>query len=455
MFIQKNKELLTAAVAYFQSNLLQFSDGQKLVSRLKRNPQKAIRKAFKDGKEEDIDKLFGMLPRLNRYFRAAKLLNTFSQDLSHPKTFFRDNIQKSEYNIGKGAILISKLHYSDKQLKSRNVEQIFLDSLQSMALELKRDIQEVIAKEKESLYANQSLHQSFEEKKRSQIFAIIVALDRLIKKREQRRHRGLGYVHLVDQVLDPNGLDYYRATPIVYSTIYCTLVNSLNLELEAFGVSNPKHFLSRMSIKNTVNCNKDMKSPIAKLVEAKMPKSRGRITFSFVKDIIVMSVPGQWMRVNDPSFSSSVMKYDRNTSMLSVYADNHHNRCLWQVQIIENSRPSNYIKIGVDYIGEYFLEIDGTEKVVPCTVRFSTLSTDLISWCRSDQHSDQPYVEIEVCYKDTEGIENSEGSANVVDFIEYTERYCRLSDLDWCLLDFSEKGVTPITPVSYLEHLRR
>jgi hypothetical protein len=373
---------------------------------------------------------------------------------SDMQQIFHSNVLETIHNIGKGALLVSKLHYTEKALKERDVDKIFWDAVKSMAISLKSEINRLI-NEEGPLFEGQLQNQSLEENKRTRIFTVILALDRLIKKREEKRIQGNGYVHLVDQVLEPHTNHYLRATPIVYSSIYCTLVNYLDLEVEAYGVSNPKHFLSRMSIRNTSNGNQDIQSPIAKLMEANISKSKGgRITFSSTKEIHVTYVPGPWMRIHNDNFSSSILKFDRNSSTLSAYSEN---RIIWQLQIIGNSRPTNFIKVGQDYIGEYFHSVDGVETMVPCTIKFYSLSTDMVSFIRGINSFDQPYVEIEVCYKEslpTNHVVN-EGSANIVETIEHTERSCRMSDLDWCLLDFSDKGVTPITPIDYLDNLKR
>ena len=454
----QNKMFLVSTLTVFETSILQLSEGKKLLHRLKKNPTKALGAAFRTGTIEDIDRLISMLPKLNRYFRACRLLDQFAKSV---QPYSYGNLLQTEYDIGKGAILISKLQNTDMHLKLRDVEKQFDLALKSMVLDLKIEIKNVIQEEGD-LYENCdniTVDHNWEEMQRSRVFAIVIALDRLIKKREQKRLRSLEnrYVHFVDQVLEEGSIDYLRATPIVYSTIYCTLINYLGIEVEAFGVSNPKHFLSRLALKVLKNTHEEKPLPFVKFVEGRIPPYRGRISFAHVKDMSIGSFSGFWMRISDGTFSSCKVIFDRSTSTLRVFSGGSSRRLIWQLEVTDNSQRANQIKIGVDYFGEYFQNVDGFEKMIPCTIKFSALSPDLFGSCReSSFQANGIYLEIEVSYKDSMSLRKSEGSAtNIVESVEFIERYCRMSDVDLCLFDFSDQGVTPITPVNYLEYLKK
>jgi hypothetical protein len=447
LFLPDNKPFLLETISVFHKEIAALQNGKVLIDKLKRNPRDAVQNAFRDGKSTDIDALFVLLPRLAKYFRAGKLIDQFVAS-NHDKS---NSLGK--FDLGKGSLLISKLNYSDKELKLKDVDGLFEKTMQTMISELRKEVKQVVIDETNPILSTYS--ESLEQERRNGIFMLLMALDRLIKNREGRRTNGSGFAKLVDVALSSNEL-YMRATPIVYSSIYCSLINRLNLEYQAFGVVNPKDFLSKIVVKDNKEPIQGEVSSLGQIVCSVMAENAksDRLSFSFVKELNVWSIPGRWMYRQERQFGGSFLTFDKATSTLSAFQSKSPEKLIWQLELTLNSRPTTSIKVGQDYIGDYFAHRNGAVEKTSCTIRFYALSPDLISESRNSFQSDDPFIEIEISFKETCTV-LTDSESEVIQSLDKTDRFCRMSDVDWCLIDFSDRGVLPLTPILYLDYFRR
>jgi hypothetical protein len=335
----------------------------------------------------------------------------------------------------------------------KDVDGLFEKTMQTMISELRKEVKQVVIDETNPILSTYS--ESLEQERRNGIFMLLMALDRLIKNREGRRTNGSGFAKLVDVALSSNEL-YMRATPIVYSSIYCSLINRLNLEYQAFGVVNPKDFLSKIVVKDNKEPIQGEVSSLGQIVCSVMAENAksDRLSFSFVKELNVWSIPGRWMYRQERQFGGSFLTFDKATSTLSAFQSKSPEKLIWQLELTLNSRPTTSIKVGQDYIGDYFAHRNGAVEKTSCTIRFYALSPDLISESRNSFQSDDPFIEIEISFKETCTV-LTDSESEVIQSLDKTDRFCRMSDVDWCLIDFSDRGVLPLTPILYLDYFRR
>lgn len=464
ILLPRHKEFYLATLEVFHKELTSFSHGSKLPIKLRKNPRIAIKTAFREGNSGDLDLFFTFLPRLIRYFRAAKVLAE-EKSMSKKKDFFLDDITKSEFNMAPGALMISKLFYTEKMLKSRNVDHIFEQGLKDLQQQFQIELDKVIEEHKfNRAAADGNFRISLSEKRRRRIFTVIKALDRLIQQQEENREEGEDFENLIDQVIQPVE-PYFRAAPIVHSVIYCTLINSLGMDLEAFGVLNPKYFLTRIAVKNNSNIHTNL-LPFAEpelMNEDGTPittKKSNRISFTGVKEVNVLTIPGYWVCVKDDSFDEVQINYDYEQRKLiaSYTASNaptdETRKNLWELSL--DSKDKHLIKIGHEYEGIAYPETAEGNAFVPASIKFSAISPQVIESNRISSPTSAPYIEMQVRYKDrVQIVKESDDEVVIEEEVSFSENYCRTTDLDWALLRISEDGVIPVTPLSYMSNLKK
>lgn len=513
-FLRQNKEFLVATLEIFQTELVQLSTGTNLTPKLtKFNPQAALKQCFREGVSADVDILLGMLPRLLRYLRASRLLTT--HDSSHYQGRNKAaNIIKSHYNTASGALLVSRLFYTEQELQSRHLQLLFDSFLRKTAAELQKELDFVLIQRRNSRFISLPYPESLQERRRQRVFSVLVALDRLIKKKEQQRVRGQEYEHLVDQIFLPDSR-YLRGMPITYSVLYCSLLNALDgTQLMAFGIAFPKHFLSRLAVQQPVSVLPAMTS--AQLLSSIKGDGEGGSFFInsetskvAVPTIVATSLTGSWVCVTDRNFFEVSLSVDTTRGLLLASlvslsvgrVEETPQKLLWSIPLTpQPSKPSNFhdmeskaakskrgkgqqqqfrqqqleLQIGRDYSGILCQEVDVTPpndnnststvaqtEIVetPCTLRIMQPSAAAMNALRSSSLPIQgDGLELQIRFRSSVDLspaseqDNNNSNAAMQDF---SNNYCRLSDLDNCLIDFSDGGVVPITPATYLTSLRR
>ncbi len=582
VFLPHNREFLQSSLHSCQESLMLLSRGFPIVNNLPNNPYLELERAFREGNEDDIQILFTVLPSLLRYSRAATLIEKHFQSLS-PLKFNRGKSYSAldDPNMLTGALLISKLYYTEKELHQRSINTIVKEGLKELRTLLKSEL------EKELLHRHdikKVLNESISlpkgtgyEKKRSQVLALINALDRAIIQQERRRDRdpSASIVHLVDQVLQPEGA-YSRATPITYSILYATVINAIaNLgdhNLQAVGINFPQRFLTRIVVKNSplghmhrhnqtvVNSEDFIKSGPAQF-------SRRKDLQNVPKEINFMDLLGDWVGFYSEGMQEVRIQYrkdkDKNTRVLeAVKIDSDQNlpagEIAWSIDLNQISKKSKLLAMNTPYQVNVQVALPGYTHVqlVPYTLTIVVLPASIFQpasdvalahlLAEQTQDSDAPYFELQLVPVEPERVEEgftdhsvpsdainnstaqamrsihggtqsastfapttiartynssnthpslrsqasdpveedevrgTEGSARYSTGPRLTQRrspvlrspasgrntvastdlggglaleslsFCRTVDLDRCLLDISDKGVTPLTPTTYL-----
>lgn len=333
-----NREFLQSSLHSCQESLMLLSRGFPIVNNLANNPYIELERAFREGTEEDVQILFTVLPSLLRFSRAATLIE------KHFKT-----LASSKYNRGKspstiddpsmlsGALLVSKLYYTEKELLKRSIDSITKDGIKELRALLKCELEiELLERQniKKALSKSISVPKgTVNQKDRSQILALINALDRAIMQFEARREYdpAASVVHLIDQVLQPEGV-YSRATPITYSILYATVINAIaNLgdhNLLAVGINFPQRFLTRIVVKNSLQNRLPHRNQIPAVNSEEFIKS-GPVRFSrrkdlqnVPKDINFMDLLGDWIGFYNDGMQEVRIRYrkdkENNTRVLEA-----------------------------------------------------------------------------------------------------------------------------------------
>lgn len=487
IFEKQNHEFLVATLDIFQQDLDRLSfnhSSNSLVPKFSKNPRQTLRKCFKEGQPNDLDVLMSVLPRLLRYIRAAKLIvqcNNIFPEQSRSSFYRRktiDNILNSPYNMTAGALLVSKMFYNEAELHARDVDTIYRDWLEATTDELKTELELVIEDRRNMTRLLKEIYPDLKffrggliEKRRKRVFPVLVALDNLIRRKENERlrDRSNDYEHLVDQVIHPDTV-YDRAMPITYSVIYCALVNALEVELHAFGIGFPKNFLSRILVKNTSNATNNLLQAEKDYALARGGSIKGKM--SNVEKVNVFTLPGNWVVSAESRFFEVVLRYDHNNHMLEAMMVFSHASLpvkLWQLDLSTLESP-NHVNCNVEYEGTIYRKgLEEKEPVpLPCSIKFTVPNVNVInSLSKSKVPYTGSFLEIIVKFKapidlaaelgglHVEELQGRDLRSNSQQLMEWTNFYCRMEDLDCCLLEMSDKGVALITPTEYIASLKR
>ncbi|RYH32003.1 hypothetical protein EON65_01430 [archaeon] len=421
--------------------------------------------------------LISFLPKLIKYSRAIRILQDGIDETAYMLSYSQGSQKYSPYDLAPAGLLISKLFYSEQELKLRNLNDIYRQWMEPKCHEMRTEFMKVSTFAGKHRLENSisTLGPIVEQRRR--IFYALQALDTLIKRHEKVREEGSAYEHLVDQVMRPCS-EYYRAVPITYSVIYTSLLNSLNIGLQAYGISYPKHFLSRLVLKShsrnssTANeilssspNNDHIRSP-AKAARYRS-KSFAKI-FKAVETVSVYRLLGSWCCSAHNGFYEINLSYDPHTHILQARSVDKSScgqlvlsKILWQVSF-ENTKQISTINLDQEYVGTVHQSSSSNmgllETPILCSVRFAGIHPSLFG---SVQHygpapSGNIHFEIKVTYTETNSVpeEHSvEGKKeSKYDVINY---YCRTSEMDWCLLDIYSEGVAPIMTMQYVDELQR
>jgi hypothetical protein len=257
LFLPENREFLQASLDAVSDSLKRLSRGQNILRRLANNPRHEMKKAFREGTAEDINVFISVLPTIFRYSRTAKQIEKQFHRHVEGKALTSSALPaKDDPDMMSGAMLISKLHYNENELKTRDVESIIKNGIDNTAAALKYELERTLLdqrkRKKEAKKNSEKKDLTLFEKRSSSILLVINALNATIQKFEASRIKDADrdYEQLVDQILQPDE-DYSRAMPITYSVLYCSVVNALpNLHVEAVGIPFPRNFLSRIVVKS-------------------------------------------------------------------------------------------------------------------------------------------------------------------------------------------------------------
>jgi len=582
VFLPHNRDFLQSSLHSCQDSLMLLSRGFPIVNNLPNNPYLELERAFREGNEDDIQILFSVLPSLLRFSRAATLIEKHFQGLEHLKCN-RGKIYSAldDPNMLSGALLVSKLYYTEKELLQRPINTIVKEGLKELRALLKSELEkELLHRHDIKKVLNESISLpkgTVYEKKRSQVLALINALDRAIVQQERRRERDstASIVHLVDQVLQPEGA-YSRATPITYSILYATVINAIaNLgdhNLQAVGINFPQRFLTRIVVKNSPHGHMHRHNQTS-VVNAEDFIKSGPVQFSRRKDlqnvpkeINFMDLLGDWVGFYSDGMQEVRIRYrkdkDKNTRVLEavkIDSDQHlpAGEIAWSIDLNQISKKSKLLAMNTPYQVNVQVAQPGFTHVqsVPYTLTIVVLPASIFQpasdvalahlLTEQTQDIEAPYFELQLVPVEPERIEEgftdhsvpsdtitnstaqamrsinggpqgtstfapttiartynssnthpslrspshdhaqeevsvSEGSSRYTSGPRLTQRrspvlrspasgrntvtstdleggmaleslsFCRTVDLDRCLLDISDKGVTPLTPTTYL-----
>lgn len=482
-FARPSREFLASTIENLQNDLSQLSKGSKVLQKAVKSPHYAIRYAFRNGNSNDIDVLISFLPKLIKYSRALRILQDGIDDTAYMLSYRPGSQKYTPYDLAPAGLLVSKLYCSEQELKFRNLSEIYLQWMEPKSQELRTEFMRILAAaNKNGLDSDISKCEPIVQQKR-RIFYALQALDALIKKYESGREEGSAYEHLVDQVMKPSSA-YYRAVPITYAVIYTSLLNSLNIGLQAYGISYPKHFLSRLVLKapsrlsmGTPAAN-DVASSSSSTEQPKPPVKAARYRsksfakiFKAVETVSVYRLLGSWCCSAHNGFYEINLSYDPHTHVFqarSVVKPSEgalaSSKVLWQVSLFDSAaKQSSTVNLDQEYVGTVHHTSNPSDKEASatptlCSVRFAGIHP---SFFGSAQHygpatSGNIHFEIKLTYTETNAAtseSSTEGKKeSKYDVINY---YCRTSEMDWCLLDIYSEGVAPIMAMQYVDELQR
>lgn len=485
MFMKKNRALLEISLESFLQEIEQMTCKDTILNKIPQQPLQTVKECFRKGTNEDMTIFLSFLPKLFRYLRIPEVMNNALPPIRKPTAIV--NITKSQYNLGPGAKLISNLNYNEKQLENRDIKYLFDTFLSSMNEELQAEVQKLLSSRRDLNLPKEEL--SYMDKRRKRIFYVLMALDKLIRRKEFDRIRGNRYEHFIDQIIQPQS-DYLRGMPITYSVLYCSLVNSLDIDLEAYGVPFPKHFLSRIVVKNYANADDHMLTLEQQDDTVSPFHSQGGSAFTWrelrksgPQQVSVQTLTGSWVCCTDSGFSEFQFVYDKENMCLKgsmvLSGDSMHDgedtRHHWYVNLNHNllpnqTNPTTMLSTGQMYHGWIVIEnnhhnsnssndinndsngevaekASAEPEMKECTIEIVSLSSEVLGSPRKGIPTIRgPYLEVQIKYR------GDEQHSLEADQVKY---YCRSIDLDWCLLDISDQGIVPITPLNYIASLER
>jgi hypothetical protein len=450
-----------------------------ILNKITQHPLQTVKECFKTGSVNDLNIFLSFLPKLFRYLRIPEVMHNSLPSLRKPTAVV--NVNRSQYNLGPGASLISRLYYNEEQLKSRDIKQLFDSFISSMNYELQTEVESVLINRREFKLPREEL--SYMDKRRKRIFYVMMALDKLIRRKEQFRVRGSNYEHLIDQIIQPQN-DYLRGMPITYSVLYCSLINSLDIDLEAYGIPFPKHFLSRIIVKNYANADDSMlqleqNEFSGPTVDSLEPSNFTWHDASKYKEAMnIHSLTGSWICCTDTGFSEFQITYNKEKMRLEANLVNnlHDSDDTKHHWYLEMKKMSNIVTVGDVYSGVLIQEnkhpqeesrkdtnsdvnvTSGNESIPPattntfskmkdCTIEIFTLPSAVLGSPRKGTPSIRgPYYEIQIRFRSDDQVTMEP---------DQIHHYCRTIDLDWCLLDISDQGIVPITPMHYITSLQK
>eukprot|EP00981_Chlorochromonas_danica_P014357 scaffold7822_cov179-Ochromonas_danica.AAC.18 len=313
------------------------------------------------------------------------------------------------------------------------------------------------------------------ERRRRSIYYLILALDELIREIEEAHSNGEGEEQLVDQVFLPFS-DYGQDLRIMYSVVYSALINRLEQqEFEAFGVPFPKHFLTRLVVRQVDHHQNGTSSSFPRsslesdlLVKPKASRLR------LQESVAASEITGKWLCTTEDGFSEISLEYQQATNTLqALRVDVKKGKVQPEKVVWSLILPHLDGRLRFDH--EYFGMVHGRQRsysssttvseeepeFLPtvCSIWFKGLSPKLFGPKQfGSPLSPKVHVEMYLSYremKDPKENVESKGKQKTSKQDDFDAFYCPIDELDWCLLDISDIGVKIIPALEYTTALER
>lgn len=421
IFYPQNREFLQTSLDACSDSILQLSHGTNVLKRFANNPKHVLKQAFREGKIEDINVFFSLLPCVFRYSRAAKLIEgqfKLSVDGKERKERIMD--ATDDPNMLSGALLISKLYYNEKQLKERRVDEIVQKGIDEWAAAFKVELEQLLlAKQKVDTEnakmgnANRN-RMSLLDKRRSQILPVINALNALILKQEARRLKSndTEYEQLVDQILQPDSV-YSRGMPITYSVVYSAVLNSIQqLNVECVGIPFPRNFLSRIVVKDAYRYGKssvayDNFTLSSDQVEKRFTKGarKEHTAFPLQSEVNFFHLLGNWVGFYNEGMQEVRLSFNKETQVLEARKLDGDQfvpsgEITWRLDLGRICKKSNLLKVDTPYNVSVQIAQPGftNPRYVLYTLKISVLSGSIFQPAsqQTDPSNCSPYFELQL-----------------------------------------------------------
>ena len=413
LFLRENREFLQAALDACSDTILTLKRGQSIMKKFPNNPRFELKRTFREGSSEDINAFFSLLPTIFRYSRAAKLIDQqFKSKSINKNNSLRKFNSQDDPNMLSGALLISKLYYNGSELKNRNIDEIVKNGINDISKLLKRELEKILldrkiiemkATEKLKTEMKNDNNMTLQDRRRSKILPIINALNITIQKVESRRLKDelLDHEYFIDQIIQPYNTIYHstRAMPIIYSILYCSILNTLqqqqHISIEAIGIPFPRNFLSRIVVKGSQR-NSTVEAPlydkfglpILKHTHTETPTTTSSSSNTgtgnnkrFIKnpqniptEVNFFHLAGQWIGFYTEGMQEIKIMIDHSKHLLIAYkidGDKYvpTGEIAWQIDIKDICKNSNMLKIGVGYRVAVQIAKEGYKQ--PCFVLYT------------------------------------------------------------------------------------
>jgi len=387
------------------------SRGYPILKNFANDPHRELERAFREGSEEDVQVLFSILPGLLRYSRAAKLIEQHLYEARTSKGNSKKGPRRAEdTDMLSGAMLISKLHYNEKELQRRQLETLVKEGVEELSTILKTELEKALLerqKLQKALDKASFPKRTMLEKRRAQILPLLHALSATIQRLEARRSKDFTgpKVHLIDQLLAPEGA-YSHALPITYSVLYSTVINSLaQLHQQAVGIPFPQYFLSRIVVKDAHHANTNIN--VEEFVKSGPAQFNRRKDLQNVpKQVSFMELLGNWVGFYTSGMQEVRLNYDKATRTLeAVRIDGDENlpagQVAWSIDLSTICRKNSFLAMNTPYNVSVQVAQRGYlhTHFAPYTLTIAVLPASIfqpVSLHHSDYTAEEPYFEIQL-----------------------------------------------------------
>ena len=307
----------------------------------------ALRYCFKYGSMDNIEVTVSLLPRLNRYFKAATVIQRYMDNNDNKDTMLA------------GAMLVSQLYHNSKvneneMLREVNdgIDSIVFKTIQELEMnKLSSNLLEVVIDD------IQNHHIVLQDEKYDinghyyRIVDILKALNKVLDERESNRIKGNSnrIIHLVDQIFHDKNVRYKDAMPMVYAVISSEVLSRLYVDI--LGAAIQSIFLAKICENGEVGDADRSISVANNKVNA--------------KDIV-----GSWVSVYPTGLQEVTIDFIQNNIVATKVDGDVYipaNATTWKFKI-----PDDIIECNVDYPGELQVakENFSKPKMKRCKIRF-------------------------------------------------------------------------------------
>lgn len=364
LFLPQNREFLQSSLDSCNESIMLLSRGYPISTKLSSNPRFELERAFREGVEADVHILFSILPGLLRYSRAAKLIEQHFQEMRQQKKKKDKNPSYiDDPRLLPGAMLISKLYYNEKELVQRALEPSVRKGIEDLAKAFRTELEwqfKERSKVEKSMNQESTSKATTVDKRRSQIFALIKALEATIQQQEARRLKDTSDDAqpqlLLDQILQPDDI-YSYPSPLTYAVLYCSVINSLpNLNIEAQGIYFLQRMLTRLVVKTPAkNLHR------AGLIDAEEFVKIGPAQFNRRKDLTnvprevnFVELLGNWIGFYGEGMKEVQLSYYKDKRLLQARrmdGDQYlpFGEVAWRMDLSDLCKKSNFLAMNTPY----------------------------------------------------------------------------------------------------------